>query len=237
MNNNLPLLPTLILENKFSQSDLDFITIKVENNSKMIPSVQSWPGPTQGKTLSHRYFWKWQDHNDISTIINQALPDVVSSNMMSPAPFILESFIPYEIHNDYGWFGNGLELSEDEIPFYLVIIPLLTCDAKTIILKQYGEYCHFVNYKEKNDPLPLVDQMTEEEYQKYFNHCWPQERPYVSIQNIFKWVAGSVLLCDIRYFHASDNFLKNNLDVKKCITLMTKIKKDKFLSVQQDLVA
>jgi hypothetical protein len=235
MIDDFPLLPTLILENKFSRSELDFINQEVEKDSKIMPSLHTWPGPNQGKTVSNRYFWEWQKHKDISELINRALPSSIASNMLVPAPFILDSFIPYEIHNDYGWFGTRFELLEDETPFYLIIIPILTCEAKTIILNEYGHYVHFVDYKKDHDPLPINEQMSETEYQKYFSHCWPQERPYISIKDIFTWTAGSLLACDIRYFHASDDFLKNEVSEKRCITLMTKIKKDSFLTAFKEL--
>ena len=154
--------------------------------------------------------------------------------MTVPNPFLLESYVPYEIHNDYKW----IEASDDEIPFYLIIIPVSTGQAKTIIFNQHGngEYLHFVDYKKDHQPVPDNERLSEEEYQKYFSHCWPQERHYISINKVFDWEVGSVLLCDMRYFHASDNFLTNDITQKSCITLMTKTKKDKFLEISEQMV-
>ena len=228
---NFPFLPTIILENKFTSEQLSSIQKEIFDNSELLPYVHDWEGTNFGKTLSIRHKWEYHKNTKISTAINLALPNVIKDNAIIPISYLLESFIPYEIHDDYNW----LSLEETEIPYYLIIIPLLTCDAKTIILNQQGKYLHFVDYKKDHKPLPIGEQMSEEVFQKYFSHCWPQERPYISIKDIFDWKLGNILAFDMRYFHSSDNFLKNGVKEKQCITLMTKIKKDNFIKSYEEL--
>ena len=160
MGHDLPLLPTIELKDKFTATQLEFIFNSVEKNCKLIPAIWTADGPNQGKLAANRLYWNWNDLPNVAETINSGLPKIISNNMLVDTPFILESFIPYGIHND--WFGDKIESLDVETPFYLIIIPLTTCDAKTIVLNQYGYHTHFVDYKKEHPPLLKEQQMSVE---------------------------------------------------------------------------
>jgi hypothetical protein len=216
----MTLLPTSILEHCYTDQTLMSIKDLFQQVGTTASSVHSWEGPNFGKTLSIKQKVNINDHPELKELILSGLPATIGELMITVECCHLRSFIPYEVHCDCGW----LKLQDDESPFYVFIIPFETKNVNTISLNQTGYNLHFVDYKEHHDPLPLDQQMSEDTYQQYFSHCWPQERPYLSIDTVFKWQAGSVFMFDARRFHASDNYLSNGETEKNCIVLITKIK-------------
>jgi len=225
-----PLLPTTVFEHCFDLGALEKIKNEIHSENICLPYIHDWERENKGKTFSNRYQGNWNNPS-LRQLILSGLPDVISHNIIVESIIHLQSFIPYEFHCDYGWSEPG----DDECPFVVVIIPFETIDAKTIVCNQYMHGLHFIHYKEQSAPLPVEQQMPEEEYLKYFSHCWPQERPYISIDKIFEWKAGSALVFDQRYIHASDNFLKHGLTEKNCISIFSKIKRENYHGVLEIL--
>jgi len=218
------LLPSQIIENRYDSDTLQKIKNYMREHGVETPYVHNWEGPKFGKTLSIKYKINFYDHQELQDLIISGLPKEIADSMIVVAATQLKSYFPYEIHCDCGWFEYG----ENEAPFYVFIIPLETVDARTITFNQTATYLHFVEYKEHNEPLPVEEQMTEEVYQQHLSHCWPQERPYLSIDKIFAWKQGSVFMFDIRKWHSSDNFPINGVNEKNCVVLMTKTTQNKF---------
>lgn len=217
------LFPPLILDNQISLQDLNDLKSEIHNNNICSPYVHNWEGENFGKIFSNRYMGDWNNVN-LKNLVLKNLPQDISKVMIVENIIHLQSFIPYEFHCDYGWS----KCNDDEKPFVVIIIPLESVNARTIICEQTMEGLHFVDYKKDHEPLPKDKQISEKEYLEYFSHCWPQERPYVKIKDIFEWKAGSVLIFDQKYIHASDNFLKHGLTEKNCISIFSKIKKESF---------
>jgi len=224
------LLPTTVFKNCFDLDDLEKIKNEIHGENICLPYVNEWDGENKGKTFSNRYPGNWNNLS-LRQLILSGLPDIISQNIIVESIMHLQSFIPYGFHCDYGWSNP----SNDECPFVVVIIPFETIKAKTIVCNQYMHGLQFIHYKEQSAPLPVEQQMTEEEYLKYFSHCWPQERSYISIDTIFEWEAGSALVLDHRYIHASDNFLKHGLTEKNCISIFSKTKRENYHKVLQYL--
>jgi hypothetical protein len=218
---NDTLFPTIIFSNGASDTKLADIKNKILQVAEKISYVHNYEGPTFGKLTANRFKWEISDHIELTNEVLSLLPVEATENMVIDIAFYLQSFYPFQVHNDYQW----ITVDDDETPFYVVVIPLETVDACTIVLNQIGKNVHFEHYKENNPQLEKKDQLSDEDFEKYFSHCWPHEQPYISIKDIFKWDAGKSLLIDARYFHASDDYKKNNLHEKNCIVLMTKIKK------------
>jgi len=227
MNNAL--FPTVVFSNSASSSKLDELKAKILAVAEKRPLTHSFEGPDFGKLLSNRFTWEPSEHIELTKEVLSLLPAEVTENMIVDIAFYLQSFNPYQVHNDHGW----VRVNDDELPFYIVVIPFETVDARTIILNQFIEgpvhkETTFIEYKENNSQLEEKDQISEEDFEKHFSHCWPQEKSYISIKDIFKWDAGYSLAADTRYFHVSDNYRKNNVNEKNCIVLMTKIKKNNY---------
>jgi hypothetical protein len=225
MSNNLPLLPTLILSNCFDKKMLNEAKQEIAGCGKSFPYVHPHEGVNFGKTLSVRTVWDPKKDKHITDKILSQLPREVTQNLLVEINFHLQSFYPYDIHCDCGW----LKLAEDESPYYLIIIPLESVEAKTVVLNQTSHGLHFIDYKNDTNVLSESERISDNDFETYFSHCWPQEKSYISVNQVFNWAAGDALMLDMRYFHSSDNYRKNNVVEKNCITLMTKIKTENFL--------
>jgi hypothetical protein len=223
---NLPLVPTVIINNAFTVDEINQLKNMISNHpeSKNQDYIHDWEGPNYGKKLSTRCFFDFNKLETVSDLIKSKLPMVIKENIIPVHSFLLTSYVPYEIHCDSKW----IDYAEDEVPYYLILISLTGNGSKTIILNQEGHYLHFVDYKKEHDKVPASEQITEEEFQRDFSHCWSQEREYVSVKDTFIWDVGSIIAFDIRYFHLSNNFTALGIDQKQCITLMTKIKQKDF---------
>ena len=215
------LIKPKIFYNCFNKEQLQDIKTFIHDNNKFIPSVHEWEGEHHAKVFANRYFGNWNDHN-LQKAVLEGLPESITKSFIVEYILHAQSLIPYEFHCDYG----HIKCEPDETPFVIIIIPLETVNAKTIVLDQTFHGLHFVDYKEISLELPVEEQLTEEQYNEYFSHCWPQERPYISINTVFDWIEGNALVFDMKYIHASDNFLKNKLTEKNCISIFTKIKKN-----------
>jgi hypothetical protein len=211
---------TKILHNVYSEDTLNYLRSEVDKRGVETKSFHEWEGPKLGQLLSVRYRLALDEHQDLRNMVLSPLPGDISTDLITHSFSHLRSFSPYEIHSDCGW----IECNDDESPFYAFVIPLETCVAKTILLNQMHEGLHFVDYKKSYGPLPKDQQISDEDFQKYFSHCWPHEQEYISIQNVFDWTAGSVLMFDTRFLHASDNYILNGLQEKNAFILFSKVK-------------
>jgi len=225
IDKGLPLLPPLRFDNMFSEEDLNFLDSEIRSLKKYKEDYHTFEGPRYNQILANLYLFDFEKDRTVSDLILARLPKEVTANMMVPNCRLVESFLPYQIHND------SLECRYDdgEHSYYFIVIPLMTCQAQTIILEQWSHHDHFVEYKEEHDPLPVEEQMTEADYKKYFSHDWPQERLYVSLKRAFDWTRGSVFCGDMRSYHGSNNFKEFGIDHKNMIVLFTKIKVQDFV--------
>lgn len=218
--------PPTVFADCFDQDQMNAIKLEIHKENNCVPYVHDWEGENFGKIFSNRHYGNWANAQ-LQQLVVSGLPKVLTDNMLVESIIHLQSFIPYEFHCDYGWS----KCDQDEMPFVVIIIPLETVDARTIVLDQTMHGLHFVDYKKNNVPLPIEQQLSVNEYEQHFSHCWPHERPYISIKDIFKWQAGSAFAIDLRHIHASDNFLKNGLTEKNCFSIFTKIKKQNYQTV------
>lgn len=223
------ILPTIKIENAFTLAEIEHIRTLVESvpddyNSDYINTEHE--GPTQGKLVASRKFFYLDRLGNLEELIKSKLPNDVAEQLIGGVSLRLKSFVPYEIHCDYLWSLDNevLPCLDDEEPYYIILIPLYQCKSKTMILNQHGKYKHFTDYKNDHDPLPLEEQMSQEEFDKDFSHCWPQERPYISLREEFEWNLGSLIAFDLKLFHSSNDFAKLGVKEKQCVTLFTKRK-------------
>jgi hypothetical protein len=215
------LLPTIEIDNCFTQNSLNEIVDRLQKINDFLAQKHKWEGPTFGKILGNKWYARPEKNPEVIDLFLSNIPKEIADNVVTAEFYQLQSFFPYESHCDCG----HLRLTEDEQPYYLFIVPLETIDARTIVFNQTSTNLHFIEYKQVNQQLPESEQISEEDYLKYFSHFWPQERPYLSINHVFKWEIGKLLACDMRYFHASDNYIKNGLTEKNGLVLMSKTKK------------
>jgi len=220
------LIPTTVYHKVYDEHTLDIIKKEIHRTEKCTKNIHNYGGPNHGKLLSNLYSGDW-NNPVLRRLIIAGLPKIVADNIIVHSINHLQSFIPYQLHSDYGW----IDCDDSEQPLVLMLIPLETISAKTIVLDQILKGLHFTDYKKQSNQLEITQQLSENEYKKYFSHCYPQERPYISINHVFEWQVGSLLIMDLKRIHGSDNFNSSGLTEKNCITIFTKIKKSNYNSV------
>lgn len=160
--------------------------------------------------------WEW-DHPDAEYIRNTlttALEPVIGP-FVSVKSHILDSRLPWDVHNDY-----VIECSQSQlVPYCVVMIPLDTTPAKTVLFKQGAEYKEFGRYKDEHPPIP--DHVPHEAWNGMLGHCRVKDRFWLSIDQVYDWQQGDLVVFDRRQWHSSDNFVSNGLDNKRAIILFT----------------
>ena len=66
--------------------------------------------------------------------------------------------------------------------------------------------------------------VTEEEWQKYFNHLPYSDLEGLTLDKIHPWTPGSLFYWDNTAVHCADNFLANNIKTKRSLMLFTVLK-------------
>ena len=214
-------IKTKILYDCYSDQDLIAIKNYFLSNAKPEPVIQQWEGPNFGHVIHVHHTLDWNNHEPLRNLVLPGLPKNVAKSMLVQECFYLQSLAPLEVHWDCGAHEFGM----DEMPFVVFVIPFESMDAHTIIFNQLSADRDFVQYKEKNDPLPEDQCITPEIYDQYLSHCWPHERPYLNIDTIFRWTKGSLLMFDAHRWHASDNYHKNGVTEKEGLVIITKSNK------------
>ena len=97
---------------------------------------------------------------------------------------------------------------------------------------------HTINYKQqpkdlankdiirwiKNENPPILNKITDKEYEKYFHDSAPFHRSfmkYLEIERVFKWKKNKLYAASRYNYHSSDNFLINNLTEKRAVVMWT----------------
>jgi hypothetical protein len=126
---------------------------------------------------------------------------------------LLKEKRPWGIHTDY--------VKGDINPDMGILIPLneLPVDTHTVI---FNESCTDTfdlymsnNTKSINNAVDIHNTL--------LSHETTQRLEYVSLLGAFKWHPGSVIYWDRKLLHASDNFLKNNVNEKTALVLFTNL--------------
>jgi hypothetical protein len=160
--------------------------------------------------------WDWHDpaaqfaQDTITALIKPILGDFEVDKS-----HILTSLLPWDIHNDVEIKCEAI----DRVPQAVVMIPLEDCSARTIIFDQWSDNFRFNLYKDANPPIP--NHVPAAIWNSMLAHCWPKDRFWLSINQVYNWKRGDVVVFDRRNWHASDNFPVNGLDQKRSIILFT----------------
>ena len=209
---------TIIEHNVVNQSDLLWIEQYVRKHGRNVTNYHEAEGPLQGIKLVDRHFWHWDKELEIKERLLNSLNTDVMNVATVEYSFVLDSFSPYEIHNDL----PSLKLEDNKFePWYFIIIPLHSCNSKTIYFEQCeSKHTHFLDYKNHNAPLETY--IDDEYFQTNLNHLWNHDQPYLTLECEFTWQQGSAVYGDIRRFHCSNNFAQDNIKEKSAIVIMTK---------------
>ena len=200
------LLDSIHKHNVFTKSEIK----DLENNIYDVSTTNEFI--LNGKKYNNKYGWNFYDSNThyIRNIIEKHLP----KNSKVTASHILESVIPFEIHNDINHTGD---INKSQ---YTIIIPLENYNSQTFVFNEYSNKTNeFDDFKMKYKGKPKL-RMSKETVLK-LTHCHPKDLLYLTLKETFDWTQGSIFAFDRKYYHCSDNYLAAGETFKRAILLRT----------------
>jgi hypothetical protein len=218
----MSILPTHNVQNLFTTEEIDAVNQYVVSNGQYnIDDTDSYPdsgrnGKNAGRVIATKIHWNYHQHLEVEKILTPKLEHVLQKKLMVTESHILESKIPYLIHNDFIHHNN-----QGSNPEYTILIPLDTYNSITVCFNEWAEnYNDFEIFKQnysgetklKMDPKFCANRLS---------HLHPMDLKYLTLHDTFAWNKGSVFAMDRRYFHCSDNFSKRGLVQKRAIVLWT----------------
>jgi len=150
------------------------------------------------------------DHRQIAVLNGFGLKEYIESligKYKIGTAHVLDSKKPYSIHCDIDSAPNK--------PYKAVLVPLEDANTHTIIFNEY------VDDNTSRSELPVINSLTKLDIDNYLSHCENNYLDRVSIQSINRWCKGVPIVWDLKQLHASDNFLKNNIDSKRAFVMFT----------------
>jgi len=181
----------------------DYITI--EKNATKKESFVDPNGVFKGTEVSKQ---QWFDESsDLGKMIIHKVAGVEDlHNNIIDGMQVCDMIRPYDVHSDYLVQKNQKPISDPKVhdPSYTIIIPLVDGEYHTVIFDQEADYNNFSTYKENNNKLD--NYVSDEDWQKYCNHCHKIDQKYLTIKKVFHWRKGTLLAINRRLFHASANF-------------------------------
>ena len=208
MNNTLPTV--FEIENLLTVTECD----------QLLSIMQQWPiksfvpnaGRFKEQLVANQAWHNWSDSDKLSALLKPHLDSIYGSYHVAEAVY-QELILPWDVHCDYDRPGRVTT------PWYAILIPLEDSASRTIIFNQTAEYNDFWKYKQLNQPID--NPVDLEFWQENLNHCWDDDRNYLSVQHVSKpWKRGNVLSLQRNVLHTSDNFHQKNIKPKKFLQIL-----------------
>jgi len=154
------------------------------------------------------------DNQGLSTYLSNIVGDSYIALGM-----LLHSTNPYSIHTDYqkdqDYEDNCREPSE------AILIPLQTLSVHTIVFNQQA------TNNDQIEKLPdIQDHVTNVFWQKNLTHCDEYLKTKVSVKSYNSWQRGQPIVWHRKDLHCSDNFVQNNISIKKAVVFFMYKKTD-----------
>jgi len=218
----MDIINAIEINSYFTDTELEKLYQEIHkfNKAKRIEHTQFGAEAHDDLQEKNGKIFHYGDHTNslFYDLIIKRLPPITTDKIIIDAIYHLQSYYPYHLHSDYSW----MNCNTNEIPFLVIIIPLESVNAHTIVTNQIMTENDFYLYLQNSTGIKKLKTLTDLEYETYLSHCDPVIIPYISIQKTFKWNAGSMLIMGAKQVHSSDNYLLHGLQEKNCITLFCK---------------
>lgn len=204
------MIETQIVENFLTNEEVDYI------NSVLTLEVMQSLGRTVQRDSSTYYLVT----DEITDLLLSKIEKLPNEQLFIR---VLDCYDPAGSHSD----TSPGEASGDQYQptrfARTLIIPMGDYDSNTILFDQnlpLGE--NALKYIETLPSLspPKIDQET---YDKYLTHLPHYHKDKLSIDTIFPWKKGSLLIFDRNRLHCSDNFLARGLISKRGFVIWTEV--------------
>ena len=213
-----PVVPTKIIENFLSDDDIDIINNEINDN----PNCRG-PIVINGKTerIMESIFADTTDSYlpKSSELIKTRMSDKFGPDLYIGVCNVLNAIDPYKTHTDgiYGQYG----IDQGHFGAYTCVLPLDTYDSHTIIFDQSYEKTKIPDDWIRDSNAQPLDAIDDETYEKYFTHERRELMRYFSIETVFPWKKGDLLVASRYKFHTSDDFKSRGIPVKRAIIMWT----------------
>lgn len=209
------MLPLRIFSKKFDSQFLDYLEQEIMAcclKFRHHDDQGVWIDKGLVAEINH---WDWYDDNysHIKTMLYETLQPIIGDFQVS-ANHILDSRLPWDIHNDYVTKKDNNNL----IPYCAIMIPLVTVPAQTIFFNQWAPYKEFIKYKNENSFIK--DHVPVEQWKNLLGHCRINDRFYLSIDTVYEWQRGDLVIFDCKQWHASNDY-REKIANKKAIIIFT----------------
>lgn len=216
---NDPIVPTKIIDNFLTDEEVEIIKAELSENPESRNVIKT-EGMTERVATENIFF-----DNDNFTLEKSA--KIIKSKMIEhfgaelhiATCDVLNAYDPYKIHTDgvYGEYG----IDERNYGAYTCVLPLDDYDSHTIIFDQSYEKTKAIWDWINETDAKVIDSIDDQAYQKYFSHERREVMRYVSVETVFPWKKGSLLVASRYKFHTSDNFIANGIMFKRGIIMWT----------------
>jgi len=212
---------TEVLENAISDSDIEKINVLIDEHlkSENVDIVTSGVG-------------SYYDVGHSATLLINNLIEKLPNEMLGIR--MLDAICPGGPHPDTSPPNNS-DNTNYTFPNFArtFIIPLSDCDTNTIVFNEHipnevmathhptgQNVTEYVETKLQR----IGDTIDDETRNKYLSHVSPSFCSHISIDKIFPWKKGSMLIFDRKILHCSDNYSIDNLKVRRGLVIWSEIK-------------
>jgi hypothetical protein len=225
----MKLSPTIEVNTFLTEQEVNQLAALVYAQSVARSDIGDYPdlgkdGKHKGKKIATFHVTDIDTLHEVSDILLPKLSHVIGYQPIIEDLHILDSNIPYLIHNDFTTSHNLTPRTVDwlnsHLPDYTIIIPIETYNSVTVVFNEAYETNDFEQFKReytgdlsvKLDKQFIIDNLT---------HLHPKDLRYLTLHSTHKWNKGAMWAMDRRYYHCSDNFIKKDIDNKKAIVIRT----------------
>lgn len=189
---------TVILKNYISKSNVEIINFYILEHLKN-------PNTTNNAGWATYY----SVGKEVEDLLNSILPKLENEIL---GIHYYESVGISGPHSDKGYTKGGRTF----------IIPLEQCNGHTIVFNQLQEM-NIYNDTFFTDAPNVNEPISKEDISRYLSNLSDIQLQKLSIETIFSWNTGDVLIFDRKKIHCSDDFVKNNIKQKRGLVIWSEV--------------
>lgn len=207
-----------VLKGFFSKDDIAYINQQKENGI---------PVDKLGKVSN----WKYDKNTEFKNWLEKKLQSTLDRSFTMHGGNYFQTNVPFFVHTD-----TGKNEVEGMVPYKNVVVPLTQSTTNhpcyTVLFKQrwFGEATMFwkgplfktakSNYNHKLEDYSMLESYTGKEidineYKKFVTHL-PYNNLYgLSIDSVYEWNIGDIIVFDCTQLHSSNDFTSKGTSIPK----------------------
>jgi len=237
----MKLLPTITVPNFLSSDEVELVKTMIQQDGRSSKLEHG------GDFYAH--VWTLNTNGNkhpVEELILSKLKSILPCNTLFYDIWYQQQSNPHGFHTDY-YHPNFEDNIDDQqhasftfheskygnrLPYYTILIPTDdNAENFYTILSNQSSTTPKLDECIKNEnfrKLPEDQQISKEFFNRYLSHCPPYERSFFSLHQNLQWEKGKLLAFDRRRFHASHNYLADNIPHKHYITSFSLVDPDEY---------